>query len=193
MKTSVALTLLLACSASAAPPAQVSVPIELGPKAYRNGDAIEITEVTATSPLLEQGDSVTVTGRFYLKSQETANLSLNLTATVGDGRSLAIPEASMTVSKGHGEFTLSTLIRSTGYLHLTFYDPTTGKPFGGTYFGTPQQVKSISNWDVSYYLDSEKPSKRLSRRRDELAKLQQKVQTLEKRFEELNRKFNAIK
>lgn len=63
MKSSVALTLLLACSASAAPPAQVSVPIELGPKAYRNGDAIEITEVTATSPLLEQGDSVTVTGR----------------------------------------------------------------------------------------------------------------------------------
>ena len=78
--------LLFACSAIAAPPAQVSVPIELGPKAYHDGDAIEITEVTATSPRLEQGDSVTVKGRYHLKSQPTANLSLNLTATVGDGR-----------------------------------------------------------------------------------------------------------
>ena len=192
MRCACLFSLLFACSAIAAPPAQVSVPIELGPKAYHDGDAIEITEVTATSPHLEQGDSVTVKGRYHLKSQPTANLSLNLTATVGDGRSLAIPEATMQINKGQGEFTLKTVIRSQGHLHVTYYNPTTGKPFGGTYFGTSAQVKSIADWDVSYYLASHDDVESRSADGDALKSLRRRIQMLEKRLEELSRRLDAF-
>ncbi len=156
MKFSIPLSLLMTCTAIAVPPAQESIPTALGPKAYRVGDAIEITEVTATSPRLEQGDSVTVSGKFYLKSQESANLCLFLTQTEGDGKGNTQPSQRMLVKKGNGDFTLKTTIRNRGHLHLTYYGPDSGKPFGGTYFGTVEQMKSIANWDVSYYLGSEK-------------------------------------
>jgi hypothetical protein len=59
------------------PPIQEPVATRLGPKAYRDGDVIEITNVTATSAKLEQGDSVTVTGRVRLSSQQAADLCLS--------------------------------------------------------------------------------------------------------------------
>ncbi len=120
MKFSIPLSLLMAYAAIAAPPAQESIPTVLGPKAYRVGDAIEITEVTATSPRLEQGDSVTVTGRFHLKSQESANLCLFLTQTVGDGKGNTEPSQKQPVNKGNGTFTLKTTIKNRGMLHVTY-------------------------------------------------------------------------
>jgi len=139
MLKSIPFALLLVSTAIAAPPAQDSVSTVLGPKAYRVGDVIEITDVVATSPRLEQGDSVTVRGRFHLKSCESARLCLFLTSTKGDG-----------------EFLLKSTIRNQGTLHVTFYDAATGKPFGGTYFGTKEQMKAIAHRSVDYYLSSGK-------------------------------------
>jgi hypothetical protein len=59
----------------------------------------------------------------------------------------------MQVSRGSGEFVLSETIREEGRLHLSFYDPDTGNPFGGFYFGTEQQMREIADWNVKdWYL-----------------------------------------
>ncbi len=187
MKFSIPLSLLMTCTAIAVPPAQESIPTVLGPKAYRVGDAIEITEVTATSPHLEQGDSVTVSGKFYLKSQESANLCLFLTQTEGDGKGNTQPSQKTLVRRGNGDFTLKTTIRNRGHLHLTYYDPASGKPFGGTYFGTAEQMKSIANWDVSYYLASEKGNRSSNQVLREIEQLRQKVRAIELRLENLEK------
>jgi len=185
MKLSIPLTLLMTCTAIAAPPAQESIPTVLGPKAYRVGDAIEITEVTATSPHLEQGDSVTVSGKFYLKSQESANLCLFLTQTEGDGKGNTQSSQKMLVKIGNGNFTLKTTIRNRGHLHLTYYDPASGKPLGGTYFGTAEQMKSIANWDVSYYLASEKRNRSSNQELREITQLRQQVRAIERRLKNI--------
>jgi hypothetical protein len=79
-------TCLLLCSALvAAPPAQMPAPTVLGPKVFRDGDVVEITDVRATSTRLEPGDSSTIRGRVRLASQDQARLCLYLTQTEGNG------------------------------------------------------------------------------------------------------------
>jgi hypothetical protein len=58
----------------------------------------------------------------------------------------------MHVVKGQRDFVLRITIKHRGPLHVTMYDPKTGRPFGGTYFGTAEQMKKIANWDVAFYL-----------------------------------------
>src|SRR5262249_998591 len=79
MKTTYVFAVAFASLALAAPPVQHSINVALGPKAYRDGDVIEITEVTATSDRLEQGDSITARGRVRLDSRSSGNLCLFLT------------------------------------------------------------------------------------------------------------------
>lgn len=153
MTCSIPVALLVMSATMAAPPAQDSVNTVLGPKAYRDGDVIEITDVTATSPRLEQGDSVTVKGRYRLDSQPAARLCLYLTQTEGDGKEETDDTQEMLVSNGLGNFELKITIKHRGALHLTYYDPKSGRPLGGTYFGTAEQMQAIADWDVDYYLD----------------------------------------
>jgi hypothetical protein len=134
------------------PPMQEAVATMLGPKAYRDGDVVEITDVTATSPKLEQGDTLTVTGRVRLKSQHTASLCLSVTQTEGDGYDVGDGTESVHLKQGQHDFVLKTTIQHRGALHLTMYDPKSGRPIGGTYFGTAEQMKKIADWNVAYYL-----------------------------------------
>jgi hypothetical protein len=152
MKATVVLTLVLTSVATAAPPIQNSISIALGPKAYRDGDVIEIIEVTATSSKLEQGDSLTVRGRARLDSRSAASLCLLVTQTEGDGLEETDPGQSKQLGRGLTEFELKATIKHKGVLHLTLYDTNSGKPFGGTYFGTVEQMNRIGNWSVQYYL-----------------------------------------
>jgi hypothetical protein len=145
-------TLAVASTALGAPPIQESVSVVLGPKAYRDGDVIEITEVTATSKNLEQGDSITVRGRVRLDSQNGARLCLFLTQTEGDGLEETDPGQVKSIAGGITRFELTTTVKHRGALHVTLYDQRTGKPFGGTYFGTKEQVERIRDWSVRYYL-----------------------------------------
>ncbi|SFI46209.1 hypothetical protein [Planctomicrobium piriforme] len=140
--------------AVAAGPTQSSVQTVLGPKAFHDGDVIEITDVKATSPRLEQGDSVTVQGRFRLESRPAADLSLYLTQTKGDGSEETDSRQILRVNRGSGEFELKLTIKHQGVLHLTYYDAVSGKPVGGVYFGTPKQMEQCAGWDVSYYVSA---------------------------------------
>lgn len=137
----------------ASPPGQMPAPTVLGPKAFLDGDVIEITDVRATSPRLEQGDSVTVRGRFRLESHEGAQLALYVTQTEGDGVEEVDPTQTIQVKRGCGEFELKTTIKHRGVLHITFYGSQTGKPFGGVYFGTAAQMERIEDWDLDYYVN----------------------------------------
>ena len=152
MKTTLAclLVAVLAVVALAAAPRQKSVEVVLGPKAFRDGDVIEITDVTATSAKLEQGDSVTVRGRVRLDSRNAATLSLYLTQTEGDGLEETDASQLKVISSGLTTFELKTTIKHKGALHLSLYDQQTGKGFGGVYFGTAEQMEKIAGWDVGY-------------------------------------------
>lgn len=143
---------LLATPLAAAPPRQDSVTTILGPKMFRDGDVIEITDVTATSQNLEQGDTVTVKGRARLASRGSATLSLLLTQTKGSGLEETDRQQTVEVSRGLQDFELKITIKHQGALHLTYYDAA-GSPIGGAYFGTEKQMKDIAKWDLGYYLD----------------------------------------
>ncbi len=152
MKTMLAglLVAMLSVFALAAAPAQKSVEVVLGPKAFRDGDVIEITDVTATSARLEQGDSVTVRGRVRLDSRKAATLSLYLTQTEGDGLEETDASQLKEISSGLTAFEVKATIKHKGALHLSLYDPQTGKGFGGVYFGTAEQMEKIAGWDVAW-------------------------------------------
>jgi hypothetical protein len=132
-------------------PAQRPVATVLGPKGFLDGDVIVITDVQSTSPRLEQGDTVTVRGRYRLASREDAQLALYVTATESKGVGDVESEQTMQVTDRRGEFELKTTIECRGMLHVTFYDNQSGKGFGGVYFGTPEQMKQIEGWDWAYY------------------------------------------
>jgi hypothetical protein len=151
MRTAMLLPLMLTSTVLAAPPVQESVTTVLGPKAYHDGDVIEILDVSSTSPKLEPGDSVTVKGRVRLDSKDSANLCFYLTQTEGDGLEESEPGQSLSVSRGLREFELKMTIKHRGVLHLSLYDERSRKPFGGTYFGTADQMKQIADWDLGYY------------------------------------------
>jgi hypothetical protein len=151
MKPVLVIGLLIYSPLIAAPPAQMSAPTVLGPKAFRDGDVVEITDVQATSPKLEQGDSLTVRGHVRLASQDQAELCLFLTQTEGVGREEVDPSQTIQVKPGHSDFELKATIKHRGVLHLTLYDRS-GNPFGGVYFGTAPQMKQIERWSLDYYL-----------------------------------------
>jgi hypothetical protein len=155
MKSVLVTGLFLCAPLVAAPPAQKSAETVLGPKAFRDGDVIEITDVRSTSPKLEQGDTVTVRGRVRLASQDEAQLGLYLTQTEGNGVEETDSSQITTVKRGLVEFELKATVKHRGVLHVTLYDKS-GRPFGGVYFGTAAQMKQIESWSVDYYLTDEK-------------------------------------
>ena len=122
----------------------VPVTYSQGLNTLQRGDAISLTEVSASSTNFAVGDTVRVKGAYTLASRPQARLALYVTATKGDGRGPVQPEQWQKIEKGSGEFTLSQTIDDHGCLHLTFYDTDSGKALGGFYFGTQSQVDEIT-------------------------------------------------
>jgi hypothetical protein len=143
--------LLLCTPLVAAPPIQTSIATMLGPKVFRDGDVVEITDVRATSAKLEQGDSITVRGRVRLASLDQAQLGLLVTQTEGNGSEETDAAQVVAVKRGLGEFELKITVKHRGTLHLTLYDKS-GQPFGGVYFGTAAQMKQIEGMSLEHYL-----------------------------------------
>ena len=139
-------------SATVANPIQDLVPVKLGAKAFQDGDVIKIDEVRSTSPKLEQGDTVTIKGQYRLESRDTASLQLLLTQIEGNGLEESDKQQLLNVSRGFKPFEVTITVKHKGYLHLTFYDTQSGKPFGGTYFGTARQMDQAAGLSVSHYL-----------------------------------------
>lgn len=136
---------------SNAAPITHEVPVKLGPKRFLDGDSVRIDSVTSTSSSLEPGDTVTVTGKYRLDSRDDARLALYLTQTEGDGIEETDPAQKVAAKRGWHEFTSVITVKHRGLMHLTFYDRTTGKPFGGVYFGTPEQIDSNHRVTVEHY------------------------------------------
>jgi hypothetical protein len=149
--TIVSLIAAIMAATLSAKPLQQPVPIQLGAKAFRDGDVIRIDEVLSTSPRLEQGDTITIKGYFRLESRTEASLQLLLTQTEGDGVEETDATQGISTTKGTGQFEVTITVKHKGYLHLTFYDTDTGKPFGGTYFGTTDQMSQAPNLCVDHY------------------------------------------
>jgi hypothetical protein len=124
------------------------VPFQLGPQHFSGGDSIVIEQVDATSPNLTTGDQVTVRGRYVLKSADSAELDLFLTTSAIKSEPV-VPAQKMIIKKGSGSFELTEVVKHSGHLHLSFYPVAGGSRFGTVYFGTAQQMKEISDWDVS--------------------------------------------
>jgi len=121
----------------------------VGPKKFKDGDTIEVQQVRATSPKLESGDTIVVSGKYVLKSEERAIISLSLTQTEGDGKERVVATQWTEVKKGSGEFKLSYDVKHVGALHLTFSSVPERKSFGTVYFGTSAQLERIQNMSLS--------------------------------------------
>ncbi|MEM7600361.1 MAG: hypothetical protein AAF357_02975 [Verrucomicrobiota bacterium] len=127
------------------------ITVTLGPKSFRDGDVIRIDSVESTSPSLEIGDQVIVRGQYRLDSEDDARLALFLTQTEGDGTGEIDTDQIIAAKRGWHDFTASITIKHKGYLHLTFYDNSTGLPFGGVYFGTSDQISIDAAVSVDHY------------------------------------------
>jgi hypothetical protein len=134
-----------------AAPITHEVSVKLGPKRFLDGDSVRIDSVTSTSPSLGPGDTVTVTGKYRLNSHEEATLALYLTQKEGNGIEETNPTQKSTAKRGWHKFTSVITVKYRGLLHLTFYDRTSGKPFGGVYFGTPKQIDSDHSISIDHY------------------------------------------
>jgi len=127
-----------------------SVAFVLGPKHLSDGNAITIEQVFSTSANFAAGDKVTVRGRYTFTSEEKAELCLFLTTDGSIGPEPSAPTQKTKVGKGSGTFELTQTLKHPGHLHLSFYG-SGGKCLGTVYFGTEQQMKEISHWDVRTY------------------------------------------
>ena len=152
MKTTVILlmSILAIPAASNAALEQKVVPVQIGAKAFRDGDVVQITEVLSTSKDLEPGDTVTVRGRYRLDSVDSARLMLLLTQTESDGREETDKSQIVTAKRGWHEFEAIITVKHRGFLHLTFYDGI-GEPIGGVYFGTASQMAKAEGLSISHY------------------------------------------
>jgi hypothetical protein len=112
---------LLAASSSAIPPTK-EVSFKLGPTYFRDGDSVRIASVTSTSPNLEPGDTVIVTGKYRLQSRDKATLALYLTQTKSTEIEETAPAQKCVAKRGWHEFTSVITVKHRGLLHLTFYD-----------------------------------------------------------------------
>lgn len=121
----------------------------VGPKKFRDGDTIDVQQVRATSPQLEGGDTVVVSGKYVLTSEKRAIIGLSLTQTEGDGKEQVVATQWTEVKMGSGEFKLSYDVKHVGALHLTFSSVPARKSFGTVYFGTPAQLERIRSMSLS--------------------------------------------
>lgn len=123
----------------------------LGPTKFKEGDAIFLEQVLATSANLAVGDKVLVSGHYNLSSRPKATLALFLTQEGSGGGESVSPTQTMEVQQGSGTFELVYEVKRAGTLHLTFYGVADGRPFGGVYFGTTAQMNSVASMTLSDY------------------------------------------
>ncbi len=125
-----------------------AVPFTTGPNRFLPGDSVVIDEVLASSPRFEAGNRIRVRGHCRLLSHPQARLSIPVTEDGGTGIRAVDPSASRKIAAGAEAFELTCEIPAAGALHVTLYT-VAGRPFGGIYFGTAEQMKRIAHWTVS--------------------------------------------
>lgn len=121
-----------------------SVPFATSRASFATGDAITITEVLASSPRIEAGDTVVVRGTYTLQSRPQAMLAISLTTNAPGVSTPIAAQSRKNVDAGTGTFELAYEIKQPGSLHVTFYPATSGSSFGGVYFAAPGTTGSTS-------------------------------------------------
>lgn len=111
------------------------ITFQLGQQNLHDGDQVQITSVRCTADQLQMGELMQVKGTYDLNSADAADLCLFMTATDGNGTGPIYPQQTMSVKRGHGEFTLREPITCHGWPHVSFYDQKSGQNIGGVYFG----------------------------------------------------------
>ncbi|HUG70795.1 MAG TPA: hypothetical protein VMM76_23805 [Pirellulaceae bacterium] len=126
------------------------VDVVIGESQFFNADHIKIRSVESSGSGFEIGATITVKGTYTLNSVDTADLWFYSTTTLKpeeNRRPTPIQDSQKAKArKGEHEFVLSKVIGDDGHPHLTFYDPKTGKPFGGVYFGDRSNVLMKKGW-----------------------------------------------
>jgi len=161
MRTHLPVALMIAICAVVAG-AATRIDVTQGIKKLAAGDGITITEVFSEKGTIAAGDTITVKGTYTLASQKNARLLLSVTQDTMKAPPSEQGEgvARKTINAGTGEYEMTINISKEGWLHLGFYDPETGKPFGQLYFGTKEQMDKIAHWDLDY-VTSKQPGKNI--------------------------------
>jgi hypothetical protein len=149
---------LLGQTTSAYQPQELTrvVPYELGDSEFAAGDSITIQELRGTAEKIQPGETYSVSGTYSLNSESDADLSFFATTTNRNPTPID-PQQTVHVTKGTGAFRLIKKVTEGGFLHLTFYSRTTGRGFGGVYFGQGQWV--LRNKHFSYGNSASAPEK----------------------------------
>lgn len=121
-----------------------NVPFATSRASFETGDAITITEVFASSPRIEAGDTVVVRGTYTLQSRVAAMLAISLTTNAPGVSTPIAAQSRKAVESGTGTFELAYEIKQPGSLHVTFYPATSGSSFGGVYFAAPGSTGSTT-------------------------------------------------
>ena len=135
------------CTSAFSTEANQVVSIQFGPSTFASGDSVTIDQVTATSPQITAGDTVTVVGHYRLSSRSIAQLGLSATVPREVAKSVGASK-SIQVRSGEGQFSLTIKVKQDGALHVTLYDVVAHKPFGTAYFGTKEQMQKVENMSM---------------------------------------------
>ena len=141
-----ALVSALAACATSAPG---DVRFELGAAEFPGGDEIVVDHVASSTGDFSPGAVVTVRGRYVLASRATGRLELGTTETGSAGERFMSPNEQVVVDRGSGQFELAHRVPAAGFLHVTLYDPDSGRPFGGQYFGRGDSLLVAKDWSYA--------------------------------------------
>jgi hypothetical protein len=147
-----AAALSVSCAAvSSSPDVPISdVAFEIGDSDFPYGDFVTIDDVRSSNGTLDPGAIVAVSGRYALRSRESARLYLGTTTNGPVGGVVKVADTqSMLVQKGEGTYTLAYVVPALGNPHVTLYDVVDGGPFAGVYFGVGSSVLRSGKLDYS--------------------------------------------
>jgi hypothetical protein len=122
------------------------VSFELGAAEFHGGDQIVVEDVLSTTGGFSPGSVVTVRGSYCLASRDAGTLYLGTTFQGNLGDRPAEPRGQVAVHRGTGRFELQHRVPAPGHLHVTFYDPESGRPFAGQYFGRGESLLISKEW-----------------------------------------------
>ncbi len=156
MKALLSLLLAALATASCAGPEVSSsadaedIAFELGAIEFPVDDLVLIEAVRSSVGAITPGAVLTVSGEYTLRSRDRAALYFGTTETeTGDGPTPTDARQQVEVGLGSGRFELTQVVPGPGYPHVTFYDVSTGKPFGGLYFGNGETLLHVKAWSYA--------------------------------------------
>jgi hypothetical protein len=119
-----------------------AISFEQGATQFQSWDQITITEVRGTSSDMQSG-ICRISGTYTLASHDKATLAASVTAReLADGSGPWNRAQTLTITRGHGNFTLMLPISVRGWPHVSFYGASSD--FGGSYIGTGDSV--LRHW-----------------------------------------------